>query len=169
MLTSLNYFWQLKNTLDTSKNTISSGALSWFQSLLESEYLNTSTRVLGPDNFRGKRPELGSTHAQQGLCFIAHAPKGEGTDVAVERSCLCSGTLFHIAGARRWWIWELHSIMADVVVHLLLVSVIVPWLQALKCSEGESWVPNGGNNTQESNIFKWLNYFSLEKAENVNG
>jgi len=69
---------------------------------LESEYLNASTRILGPEKFRGKRPKLGSTHAQQGLCFIADAPEGEGTDVAAERSRLCSGTLFHIAGARRW-------------------------------------------------------------------
>lgn len=140
-----------------------------FQWLLESGCLNASSRILGPGNFRGKRPKLGSVHAQWGSCFIEDAPEGEGTDAAVERSGLCSGTLFHVAGAWRGWVWELHSIMADVAVHLLPVSVIVPWLQALKCSEGELWVPMEGNNTQEPNIFKWLNYFFLEKAENVNG
>ena len=41
-------------------------------------------------------------------------------------------------------VWELCSITTGAVVQLLLVSVIAPWLQALKCSEGESGIPNGG-------------------------
>ena len=55
--------------------------------------MNASSRILGPGNFRGKRPKLGSAHAQGGSCFIEDAPEGEGTDVAVERSGLCSGTV----------------------------------------------------------------------------
>lgn len=140
-----------------------------FQWLLESKYLNASSRILGSENFRERRPKFWSTHAQQGLCFITDAPEGEGTDVAVKRSRPLLwdsvphswGSVLMNLGAVQHYGWCGGSVVISVS--------LCPDCMCSSVQRGNHRYQMEENNTQEPNIFKWLNYFFLEKAEKVNG
>lgn len=107
------------------------------QHLSVSEKLKPSTRIWTGAPNNSKRHDFGSHCAQQGSRSTADVPEGKGnrcrygeTRISAQWSCSTLLVLYGVIYGITTTLW------GGVVVQLLLVSVIVCWLQALKCSEG---------------------------------